>query len=108
MVPPEVDSVERALSTLDVLFHLHHRVDGQVMFDPATGKMLEGIGHYSFQSDGNRRAFMICNNPYPSDFDRGIITGLARKLKPAAQVTQDETQPSRKRGDDSCTYVVTW
>src|SRR5262249_36037493 len=43
-VPPEVNSVAQVLSSIDIVYHLFHRKDGVVMFDPATGKMTEGIG----------------------------------------------------------------
>lgn len=107
-LPPGITTIEDALGALDVMYHLNHRLGGQVMFDLKTSRMIEGIGHYQFRVVGSRRGIMVCDNPYPSDFDRGIITGLSRKLKPAAQVVQDDTHPSRKKGGDSCTYIITW
>jgi hypothetical protein len=54
---------------------------------------------------------MVCHNPYPSDFDQGIIYAVARKFAPKGDfpsVKLDETAPTRKKGGDSCTFLVTW
>lgn len=106
--PPGIDSVEAALASINVAYHLNHRIDGEVMFDPATGMMKEGIGHYRCKVEGDRRIVIVCETPYPSEYDRGIISGSARRFRPAAEVTLDETKPTRKRGADSCTYLVRW
>lgn len=110
--PPEINTIDKALSAIDVAYHMNHRVNGQVMFDPASGKMLEGIGHYGFQKSGEREIRMVCENPYPSDFDRGIIEAMAHKFKPADAgiiiVKLVESEPTRKKGANSCTYSVKW
>ena len=79
------------------------------MFDINTKAMLEGIGHYGFEKVANEAKIVsVCENPYPCDFDRGIITAMARRLAKQALVTHDDTKPCRKLEGDSCTYVVTW
>jgi hypothetical protein len=107
-MPSGMDSLEAALRLTDVAYHLHHRLDGEVLIDKQTGAVREGIGHYLLQSSGARQAVMVCSNPYPSEFDRGLLTGLARKFKPAATVSLDETRPTRKDGTDECTYILRW
>lgn len=109
--PPEIDSIVKALSAIDVAYHMNHRIDGKVMFDPATGKKAEGIGHYSFMQESERKGIMKCNNPYPSDFDRGIIEQMAKRFAPSSSlvfVELDETSGSRKKGGETCTYRVRW
>ncbi len=106
--PPGLDTIDAALASIDTAYHLNHRLDGKVMFDTATGVMKEGIGHYRSQPDGDRCIAMTCDTPYASEYDRGIITGTARRFKPAAEVTLDESRPTRRRGADSCTYIVRW
>jgi hypothetical protein len=106
--PADITTIEAGLASIDVAYHLNHRVDGQVMFDPGTGAMLEGIGHYRCDLDGKRRIIMTCDTPYPSTLDRGIITGTARKWKPWAEVTLDASKPSRLHGGASCTFLVEW
>jgi hypothetical protein len=106
--PPEIQTIEDALRSVDVAYHMNHRLLGQPMFDPATGSMLEGIGHYKVDHVGKRRLVMTCETPYPSEFDRGIILGAGRKFEPSVEVELDQSQPTRLRGADHCTYVVTW
>jgi hypothetical protein len=60
---------------------MNHKVLGKVLFDPATGKMGEGIGHYHFEKLGNNEFKVTCENPYPCDFDKGLLKGASRNLK---------------------------
>lgn len=106
--PPEVATIDEALSTIDVAYHSHHRDAEGVLYDPVTSAMREGIGHYAFRRDGPRTAVMVCDTPYPSDFDRGIIAGVARRFRPNATAVLDESKPSRKGGGESCTYIISW
>jgi hypothetical protein len=95
--PPQVNSVETALASIDVAYHMNHRF-GE-------------IGHYTFTSTGPNSGKMVCDNPYPCDFDRGIVEAAARKFaKPGSlvKVIHDDSQPCRKKGQNSCTYLVTW
>lgn len=108
MWPPDITNIAEALASIDTAYHMNHRLNGRPMVDLATGTMLEGIGHYHFRLDGRRRAVMVCDNPYPSAFDHGIITGTARKFRPNAEVVYDEQQPSRRHLGESCTFIVTW
>lgn len=44
-------------------------------------------------------------------FDRGLITALAARFKPEGAfvaVALDPAQPTRKRGGETCTFLVTW
>jgi hypothetical protein len=110
---PPIKNLEEGLRSIDVAYHMNHRLHGEVMFDPKTGKMASGIGHYSLKQydEKERKALMVCNNPYPSEFDRGIITQVVRKFKPAGareEVTLDLTTESRTTGGESCTYHIKW
>jgi len=110
---PPIKDLKEALMSIDVAYHMNHRLDGIIMFDLATGKITEGIGHYKLAefNEKERKATMICNNPYPSKFDEGIITQLVRKYRPkmARETIQlDESKETRKTGGDSCTYIITW
>lgn len=106
--PPWIKTVDDAVRSIDVAYHLNHRKGGTVMFNPETGTMLEGIGHYGFQRAEGKRIIAECANPYPCSFDRGIVTAMARRFEPAAVIHHDENRPCRRKGADSCTYVVTW
>ncbi|NLA26743.1 MAG: hypothetical protein GX878_05045 [Firmicutes bacterium] len=96
--PQEIDSLEIALDSIDQAYHMNHK-DGE-------------IGHYHFQKTGDNSGTMVCKNPYPCEFDFGIITAVARKFKPSpttvVSVKHDDSANCRRKGDDSCTYLITW
>ena len=107
--PPGIDDIHVAMKSVDVAYHLNHRKNGVVMFDPATGTMLEGIGHYRYQSQpGAREIVLECENPYPCDMDRGLLTALARRFHPNAMFDHRNEAVCRKRDSASCTYAVRW
>ncbi|XXF79092.1 hypothetical protein P2318_04880 [Myxococcaceae bacterium GXIMD 01537] len=107
--PPSVKDIHTGIQSIDVAYHLNHRKQGKVMFDVASGRMLEGIGHYGYEPvPRQNRIICVCENPYPCAFDRGIITAMAERFVPGAVTVHDDAQPCRKRGASSCTYVVTW
>lgn len=110
---PPMKDLEEALRTIDVAYHMSHRLDGKIMFDGATGKMTEGIGNYKLTvfNEQERKAVMVCDNPYPSEFDRGIITQVVRKFKPKGSredVVLDKSKESRLNGAETCTYNISW
>jgi hypothetical protein len=107
--PPHVQDIHSAIASIDVAYHLNHRKHGQVMFNPETGAMLEGIGHYRAESHPlESRIVCVCENPYPCDFDRGIIAAMATRFEATAKTAHDNDAPCRKKGADSCTYFVWW
>lgn len=110
---PPIKNLEEALRSLDVAYHMNHRINGKVMFDSQTGTKKEGIGHYKLTdfNDAGKHAVMVCDNPYPSKFDEGIITQLVRKFKTTAateSIKLDLAKETRIRGGRSCTYNITW
>ena len=80
------------------------------MMDLATGTMRPGIGHYAYAPSGDTSGTMTCNNPYPCEFDFGIIEAAANKFKPAtATITvQHALGMCRQKGAESCAYTVAW
>jgi hypothetical protein len=109
VMPPHINDLKMALTTLDAYYHFVHRKNGAIMFDPATGVMLEGIGHARCEySDEQRKALIIMETPYPCEFDRGLVTALAARFEPMTKTVHDNDSPCRKKGGPSCTYVVTW
>lgn len=98
--PPEIDSLEKALNSIDIAYHMNHQ-GGEI----GSYKLIK------FDSV-NREAIMVCNNPYPSEFDRGIITTMLRKFRPKdsymSEVRLDMTKENRQQGHDSCTYLINW
>ena len=95
--PPGVESIEAVLTDLDAAYRGSHR-GGEV-------------GHYRFQFLGLNKGQMTCDNPYPCDFDRGIISALAQRFEPPGSlvdVRHEEDAPCKKEGADSCTYTISW
>lgn len=110
---PPMNNLEEALRSIDIAYHMNHQLNGKKMFDGSNGSMLEGIGHYNLAEfdAAAKRAVMVCDNPYPSRFDEGIITQVVRRFKPIGSresVSLDQSKESRLKGGNSCTYVITW
>jgi hypothetical protein len=106
--PAHISDIYVALGSIDIAYHMNHRKAGVVMFDPQTGMMLEGIGHYAYRLEEEQRAVLVCENPYPCEFDRGIITAMATRFAPTSRTVHDNDAPCRKKGGSSCTYIVWW
>jgi len=95
--PPGIDTVEKALDSIDAAYHLNHR-GGE-------------IGHYSFAKTGPKGGSMTCQNPYPCEFDRGLVEAVANQFKPAGSIVRvqhDTAKPCRAKQGESCTYVISW
>jgi hypothetical protein len=108
VLPPSIHDVYSSLESMDAAYHMNHRKDGKTMFDPATGAMIEGIGHYAARRrEGEKAIVLVVDGPYPCDFDRGIVGGFAARFEPLARAVHDQGS-CRKKGDASCTYVVRW
>jgi len=95
--PPGIDSVEKGLASLDVAYHMNHR-GGE-------------IGSLKFTKTGEKKGVMECRNPYPCDFDLGLIQAVIKRFAPAGstpKVVHDASRPCRNKQGDSCTYLVSW
>jgi hypothetical protein len=108
-LPPTLRDIHSTFESLDQAYHLNHRKQREVMLDLASGRMLEGIGHYWYKAHpGERRITISCENPYPCDVDRGILTGFALRFEASAVVEHETPTRCRKNGAESCGFVVTW
>ncbi|MCF6271009.1 MAG: hypothetical protein L3J41_14950 [Melioribacteraceae bacterium] len=94
--PPDVKSVKQILSLLDTAYHANHRYGD--------------IGAYKFKSISENSGIMTCSNPYPCDFDEGIITSLVKKYNTTDRFVKlmHEPETCRKNGDDICNYLIEW
>lgn len=95
-MPPEIDSIEEGLLSMDIGYNMNHR-NGYVGFFKIISHDLE-----------EKKIVMQCYNPYPCDFDRGIITAIARMFKTGVRVLVDENKPSRKKGGDESWYIISY
>ncbi len=108
-LPPGLNEIEAGLRQLDIAYHQSHRKGGQPMFDPATKKMQEGIGHYRVERRGREKViFVRCDTPYPCPLEHGIVSGVAIQIDPRAVVVHHEPTVCRLKGADTCSYLVTW
>lgn len=94
----EIESIQEGLKSINVAYQRNHRGGD--------------IGSYDYYSLGPRKSRMICQNPYPDDFDHGLITAVANKYKPSdvfmVEVEIDAGLPTRTSGGDLCSYIITW
>ena len=93
--PPGIDTVEKALASLNAAYHMNHRGGD--------------IGRYAFTKTGPKAGVMECRNPYPCEFDSGIIQAVLRRFGAVgAKVTHDASKPCRSKQGDSCTLLISW
>jgi hypothetical protein len=108
-LPPTIRDIVTALDGMDVSYHMNHRKNGEVMFNPANGKMLEGIGHTRPVSGrGTRRIVVESDSPYPCDVDRGIVIGFSARFEPNIVIEHLTDAGCRKQGGERCRYALSW
>lgn len=110
VLPPHISDVRGALASIDTAYRMNHRKNGVMMFNPETGQKLDGIGSYGCElvPDANQVICKVVEVPYPCDLDRGLVGAIAARFEPLAKIQHDNDAPCRKRGGNSCTYVVFW
>ncbi len=110
--PPNIKSfsIKDAFQLIDVAYHMNHKIKNQVLFQ--NGKIYEGIGHYTSKEIEKNMLKIICENPYPCEFDKGLLTRMAYDFKPKGslkiEVIHDDSAPCRKKNQNSCSYIVKW
>lgn len=94
---PDLDTLERALRTLDVAYQVNHRGGP--------------IGRYRYQAKGPGQGEMHCENPYPCDFDGGLLERLVARYAvagPALGVTHRPGPLCRRLGAPACVFDLRW
>lgn len=92
--PPELSTVEEALGSIDHAYHQNHRGGD--------------IGSYEFHAEGTGEATMVCANPYPCEFDQGLIRGVTQKFTDNTVDVEEVGDQCRAEGGERCEYHVTW
>jgi len=94
--PPTTEDIGEALASIDVAYHMNH-FGGE-------------IGHYRFERTGKRSGRVVCDNPYPCAFDLGIVKATTSRfaLEGVRPIVKHDAHGCRTRGDESCTYFVSW
>lgn len=96
--PPAINSFESALLSLDQAYRMNHRGSGD-------------IGSYRFIPGEGRSARMMADNPYPCEFDQGIMEALYDRFQPKGSFVlriEHEGTGCRAKGARSCTYNLKW
>jgi len=107
--PPGMDTIEKALASLDPAMHLSHWKNGKRMFDPATGAMQEGIGHFRYRKvEGKNEIHIDCDTLYPCAMDFGLTKAMALRFQPKAHVVHENKDKCRDVTGKTCRYVITW
>ncbi|TXT61610.1 MAG: hypothetical protein BAJALOKI2v1_20063 [Promethearchaeota archaeon] len=95
---PNIDSVESALGLIDKAYQMNHRGGA--------------IGSYEFTKTGDKKGKMVCNNPYPCEFDQALIKSFMKKFQETGLISVPSVRHAeggcRKKGADSCTYNIRW
>lgn len=103
--PKHIDTFEKAMMSIDIAFHMNHRKNGRLMYDPATGAMEEGIGHYLAEKTGSNAYRLTCDNVYPCPFDIEIIEGMAKSFKKNLSISHESSE-CRMKGALKCVYSI--
>jgi hypothetical protein len=94
--PTGISSVEEGLRSIDEAYRRNHRGGD--------------IGFYDFEATGERTGEVTCENPYPCEFDRGLIRAVTRRYAPVESFVfvEERGERCRRDGDDACVYTVSW
>ncbi|WP_205596822.1 4-vinyl reductase [Halostella salina] len=92
--PPDIEGVEEALRSVDQAYQHNHRgID---------------IGSYEFEKVSENEGKMVCENPYPCEFDQGLLRGVAEQFTDSFVDVEEVGDECRAEGGQRCTYRVTW
>lgn len=92
--PPDIEGAEQALQSVDQAYQHNHRgMD---------------IGSYEFRKTGEREGEMVCENPYPCEFDQGLIRGVAENFTDSFVKVEEVGDQCRAEGGQHCTFHIEW
>jgi hypothetical protein len=98
-LPPEVNTVEKALSRFDSVYKTYYR----------GGAWTDG---WKVQIRGDQSAKLVFRGPFPDDFVRGLTEGFIRRFARGSTgrvtVRIDAAAPRRDRGESSTTLLANW
>ena len=96
--PEGINNIQSALCSINKAYQLNHR-GGE-------------IGFYKCQVLDENRIQMTCRNPYPCEFDHGLITSVANRFRPEGvfmvEVQHEVPEKCRKNLCKECIFLVAW
>ncbi len=101
-LPPNIKNVEQAMSSINQAYKMNTKG--------------ENVGFYRFEKIDEEeselnRGIMTCNNPYPCEFDHGLIEGFMNRFGDETNFKQkvEHIEGScRMDGDSVCKYKIIW
>lgn len=107
---PKIDSIEDALGLMDKIYHMNCTdKNGESYYNSKTDEMKDGIGNYRYiKVPGQNEAFMLCDDPFPCEFNRGLITKFAQSFDKNAKVIHDDQFGCKNKGGSACRYIIIW
>ncbi len=98
-LPPEVNTVEKALSRFDLVYKTYY-------------KGVAWTEGWKVRIRGDRSAQLVFRGPFPDDFVRGLTEGFIRRFANGSTdritVRNDAASPRRDRGQSSTTLLARW
>jgi len=99
--PADWSHLRTSLENLDTGYKLHVR-----------GGHAGHYGYEAVQHSSMSQVRMRDDTPLPCEYTRGVLEGLSMRYPPLgggqAVIRHDDSSPCKKKGGDSCTYVVSW
>lgn len=92
--PPDIEGAEEALQSVHQAYQHNHRGTE--------------IGTYEFEKTGEKEGQMVCENPYPCEFDQGLIRGVAENFTDSFVDVEEIGDECRADGGKRCTFHVEW
>lgn len=96
--PSHVHTLDDALRFVNVSYQMFHRGAGL-------------IGSYHYEPVGERKGRMVCDDPYPCDFDKGMLEALGERYRPKDSLwvrVEHLEQGCREKGAHACIYDIAW
>jgi len=90
--PPDIETATDAVMSINEAYQRNHR----------NGK----VGGYHAEQINPSHMKLTCNNPYPCQFDQGLIEGVVFKFATETALVNEVGDECRKEGGEQCTYEV--
>ena len=98
--PSTITSLEAALESINEAYQNSHRGENIGYYEVLSVDMKEHVIEFK------------AHTPYPDEFDRGLLTSIARKFKPNGSmnigVKRKEGAPSRMEDDEYTVFLISW
>ncbi|ATB33795.1 hypothetical protein [Melittangium boletus] len=99
VLPPHIESFVTILPLLNDTYRMNHRGEGD-------------IGGYHYQPLEKNSAWLRCDNPYPCEFDQGLLEAFHARFPPKSNAfrlrIEHGPEGCRATGAEACAYLLKW